>query len=237
MRKLSSKETALIICFAALYAATSHIPLFPVIGAESKSISAGAIMSLVVGLVLGAFLGGLATIIGGLVSMAVNLEQGALGPFSPIPHIAAALCAGALKDKRQMACAAAYILIFIFFGFFPFIGPVWIWPQMLWLHVVSMIIMASPIQSKAIQSISEGDSAKLTFGVAVTLFTSTLFSQLVGSTIFELINLGNTDSAYWQGVWQWVTPIYPLERIMITAATTIIAVPTLKALRKHGFRV
>jgi len=97
--------------------------------------------------------------------------------------------------------------------------------------------MASPIQSRAIQSISETDAAKLTFGVMTTMFTSTLFSQLVGSTIFEILNIGNADNAYWSGVWRWVTLIYPLERVTIAVAATVAAVPTLKALRKYRFKV
>jgi len=237
MRQLSSREIALIVCFASLYAATSYIPLFPVIGAESRTISAGTILSLVTGLILGASLGGLAIFIGGLASIAINFGQGALGPFSPIPHIAAAICAGALKDKRQAVCVFSYLLIFIFFSFFPFTGPIWIWPQMLWLHIVSMFLMASPIQSRAIQNISETDAGKLTFGVMTTMFTSTLFSQLVGSAVFEILNIGNADNAYWLGVWQWITLIYPLERVMIAAAATLVAVPTLKALRKYRFKV
>jgi len=237
MRKLSSREIALIVCFAALYAATSHISLFPVIGAQSRTISAGTIMSLIIGLILGAFLGGFATLIGGLASIAVNFGQGALGLFSPVPHIAATLCAGALKNKKQAECVFSYLLIFIFFSFFPFVGPVWIWPQMLWLHVISMIIMASPIQSMAIKNISENDATKLTFGVAITMFTSTLFSQLVGSTVFEILNLGNRDCGYWLGVWQSVTLFYPLERAIITAAATTVTVPALKALRKYRFKI
>lgn len=237
MRRLSSKEIALIVCFAAIYAVTSHFSLFPVIGAAGRSISAGTMISLVAGLIIGPFLGGLAILIGGLVSVSINLSQGALGLFSPLPHVAAAISVGALKNRKQVMCAFTYLLIFLFFAFFPVIGPVWIWPQMLWLHIISIIVMASPIQSTATQSLSSSSLAKLTFGIAVTFFTSTLFSQIVGSTIFVLMNMGYTDSSYWLGVWQGVTFIYPLERAIITAAATTVAIPVLKTLRAYGFKV
>ncbi|RLI21728.1 hypothetical protein DRO54_02930 [Candidatus Bathyarchaeota archaeon] len=237
MRQLSPKEVALIICFAALYAATSRIPLFQVIGAAGKSISAGTIMSLVAGLILGSLMGGLATLVGGLVGISINLSQGALGPFSFVPHMAAAMFVGALKDKRQTICVFGYLFALIFFAFFPVMGPFWVYPQMLWFHIISLIVIISPLQVRAINYLSDNDATKLTFGVAISFFTSTLFSHLIGSTVYTVMNMGNLDLSYWLGVWQWVTFIYPIERVMITAAATLIAVPVLKTLRIYGLKV
>ena len=232
---ISSKEVALIVCFAALYVVVSFVPLFKLVGGEGI-IAATSVISLVIGLILGPLLGGLAVLIGGIIAPFVN-PQIALGFFASVPHIAAAVCVGALKNEKQPICVLIYLFSFIFFAFFPYIGPVWIWPWMLWFHIISLLIMASPLQTKAIKNVSSPNPTSLTTGVIVTFLTSTLFSQVVGSIVFEFLNIGNISLSYWLGEWQSLTLIYPVERLIIVAIATVIAVPVLKALRIQGFKV
>ena len=108
---------------------------------------------------------------------------------------------------------------------------------MLWFHIISLLIMASPLQTKAIKNISSPNPTSLTTGVIITFLTSTLFSQVVGSIVFEFLNIGNTSLKYWLGEWQSLTLIYPVERLIIVAVATVVAVPVLKALRIQGFKV
>jgi len=121
--------------------------------------------------------------------------------------------------------------MFLFFAFYPTVGPFWLWPQMLWLHLVALLTLASPLQSKAIRWLRDAKTSwKLVAGVFVTVFTSVLFGHVVGSLIFEAI--------YWQvvisqPVWQIVTFQYAFERITMALIATVIGVPLIKALSSY----
>jgi len=237
--KLSSKEAALIACFAALYVIISFIPVspFPLIGGEGR-IDASAVISLVIGLLLGPLLGGLAVLIGGIITPFIVPHALALGLYTFVPHVAAAMCAGALKNGKQPLCALTYLFSFIFFAFFPDIGPVWTWPPVLWFHIIALIIIASPLQSWATKKLASQSSTLISAGTAVTFLTSTVFSQSIGSIVFEILKLPNRNPNYWQiMIWQPLTFIYPIERLIITVIATVITVPILKALRVQGFKV
>ena len=237
--KLSSKGVALIACFAALYVIISFIPVspFPLIGGEGR-IDASTVISLVTGLLLGPLLGGLAVLIGGIITPFVVPYMLALGPYTFIPHVAAATCAGALKNGKQPLCGLPYLFSFIFFAFFPNIGPFWTWPLMLWFHVIALIIMTSPLQNWATKNLASQNSTFISAGVAVTFLTSTVFSQAVGSIVFEILKLVSWNPEYWRVmVWQPLTFIYPAERLIITIIATVIVVPIIRALRVQGFKV
>ena len=236
--QLSSKEISLVACFAALYVAVSFIPAspFPLIGGEGY-IDASTVISLVIGAVLGPLLGGLAVIIGGIIVPFI-IPSLTLGAYTFIPHAMAAVCAGALKKGKQTVCVLIYLLSFIFFAFFPSIGPFWTWPLMLWFHLIALALMVSPAQTWAAKKINSEKSSSMSVGIAITFLTSTVCSQAVGSIIFEFLKIGSGNPDYWRTVvWQPLTFIYPIERLIITAIATVIAAPILKALKTQRFKI
>jgi hypothetical protein len=215
--------------FAALYVIFSFWNIFPVIGAEGKWITAATVTSPLIGLILGPYVGSLAVIVGGVVAAFVS-STGVFGPFSFIPHLAATFCAGMLSARRQTVCIIVFTVFLVVFAFFPVVGPVWLSPIVLWLDIIGLFVLASPLQYKAITHLNEATfTNKLSLGVGITCFTSTLFGHVVGSLMFAAMNWPNATSL--KAVWEGTAWVYPVERITITIFATIIGVTLLKTLK------
>jgi len=234
---LSTKNVALTACFAALYVVFSLWNVFPVIGTEGKWINAAVVMAPLFGMVLGPYLGVLAITMGG-VAGAFFQVLGPFGPLSFVPHAAAAFCSGMLTIKRQKVCVVAYAPLLFLFAFFPLIGPVWLWPSVIWFDLIGLIVLASPVQSKAMSAIDDASgSARFVLGIATTCLTAALFGHIVGSILFEAIVLQvNSSVDFWRTTWQGLTFLYPVERGLITLAATLVGTPLVKTLRMYEFR-
>jgi len=234
---LSTKSMTLTVCFAALYVVFSLLNLFPVIGAEGKWINAAVVMAPLFGVILGPYLGALAIAIGGVAGAFFQIT-GPFGPLSFVPHAAAAFCSGMLTIKRQKVCVATYALFLVLFAFFPMNGPVWLYPAVVWFDLIGLIVLASPLQSKAIKAMNETScSLMLVFGIAVTCFTATLFGHVLGNILFEAIYLQlNPSVDYWRTTWHGLAFLYPIERGLITLAATFVGTPLVKTLRTRELK-
>lgn len=234
---LSTKNIALTACFAALYVVFSLWNLFPVIGTEDRWINAAVVMAPLFGIILGPYFGVLAITIGGITGAFFQIS-GPFGPLSFMPHAAAAFCSGMLTIKRQKVCIAAYAPFLLLFAFFPVIGPVWLWPSVIWLDLIGLIVLASPAQSKAMSIMNEASSSvRLVFGIATTCLTATLFGHVVGNILFEAIYLQVNQSVdVWRTTWQGLTFLYPVERGLITLTTAFVGTPLVKTLRMYDFK-
>lgn len=231
-KRLTAKSVALIASFAPWYTVMSMWKIFPVIGLPGKFISGSAFISPVFGLVLGPEIGFLAVAVGGLINLSIG-SLGVFGPLSFLPHAAAALYAGMLNRGRRALCTAVYLLLFLLFAFYPEVGPFWLWPHMLWLHVVALLALASPLQPKATSWLLSAESSeKLATGVCFTAFTSLLFGHVVGCVVFEVMHWQTIN----QPLWQLLTFQYAFERVTMTLVATLIGAPLIKALNSYGFR-
>jgi len=228
---------AMTACFAALYVVFYLWNLFPAIGSEGRWINAAVIMAPLFGIILGPYLGVLAITIGGVAGAFFQLT-GPFGPISFMPHAAAAFCSGMLTIKRQKVCVATYAPFLFLFALFPVVGPVWLWPGVIWLDLIGLIVLVSPMQSKAIKALNDASSSvRLIFGVAITCLTATLFGHVVGNILFEAIYLQlNPSIDFWRTTWQGLTFLYPIERGLITLAATFVGTPLVKSLRAYEFR-
>ena len=226
--KLTAKEVALTICFAALYAVLSFFPLNQMIGLVGKAITAATIIAPVVGILLGSYLGMLSTGLGGIIARFFN-------PIFSLPSLAAgiitALCAGLLYAHKQILCALIYVSLMFLFGFYPVVGPVWLYSSFMWFQIVGFLILISPLQSIASKNFNSDSNLKLLFAFLVTSLTSTLAGQIAGSLTFELVywpTLTNVET--WTLNWRLLTWVYPIERTIIALIATFIGVFLYKVL-------
>jgi len=225
-----ARNIALTACFAALYVVFSVWNLFPVIGAERRFITAATLTAPLIGIVLGPAYGVLSITLGGITSAFLSLP-GPFGPLSFLPHATAAFVSGMLTTKKQAVCTASYFLLFVIFAFFPSNGPFWLWPLTLWFDSIGLIIVASPLQAKAIKYLNGTSSSfRLGFGVCVTCLSATLFGHVAGNILFEIFYWPNTTE-WWTATWQTLTFIYPIERVMIVVVATIVGTALIKALK------
>jgi len=230
----------LICVFASLYAIFSAISLFPIIGAAGKSITLASFMAPLIGLILEPYLGVVAVSVGGFIGWYIN-PVGPFGFFSFIPGAATVLFAGLLHNRKSAVSFILYVALLLVFMSYPMIGPLWLYPQFLWFQLVGLIVLASPLRSKVRKSLqpNPGRLSKLGFSVGIISFTATLFGQIVGSLMFEMmywpVLIPQIEA--WRLSWQVLTFMYPVERIIITLIATVIGTPLIRSLRIYGFQV
>lgn len=237
--RLTAKGLALVCCFAPLCTLLSFWSLFPIIGAVGKSISAAAVVAPLIGIVLGPWLGALAVTLGGLIGASV-MYIGPFGLLSFLPWTAAAFASGLLHNRRWHILTIVYAVLLLAFTLYPMVGPAWLHPYLIWLQLIGLAVLVSPLQLKAVKSMRKQTSLQeIVLGVGVVSFVATLFGHVVGSLMFEMVYwptlIAELDS--WKSLWQFLTFVYPIERAIITAIATLLGVPLIKALRTFGFRI
>ena len=227
---LKAKDSALTICFAALYAVFCLFPMFQIVGLPSKFITLAAITAPIIGMLLGPHLGALSTILGGT----IGVFAGHFSPPSFVAGVVAAFTAGMIHLGKRSLSAFMYFSLLFFFGFYPFVGPVWLYPQLMWFQIIGFLILVSPLQSIAVRNAWNSKSdTKLAPAFFVTSLTSTLAGQIAGSLTFEVLSwpIFVADVNAWRLNWKLITLLYPIERIVISLAATFIGVTLHKVLK------
>ena len=238
--KLVAKNIALIAVFAPWYTIFTFWPLFPVIGASGSFITMAVIMAPLIGIILGPYLSVLSVALGGIIGLSVGPIGGPFGPLSFVPHAATTFCSGMLYNGKRMTCVVTYAILLVVFAFYPVVGPAWLYPYFIWMQIIGLVILVSPLQSKAAEQIhGYTKSMGLTFGVGIVSLTATLFGHIVGDIMFEAIYWPNLISSVdaWKSTWQLLAWVYPLERVMITIAAASIGTVLIKALKAYGLKL
>lgn len=229
-RRLDAKDVALTVCFTALYTYFCFIPTFLIVGLGGGAITLASVTAPIIGIVLGPYLGMLSTLLGGIVGLSFAPS---FIPPSFASGIVTAVFAGFLYANKRDICSLMYFSLLFLFGFYPFIGPVWLYPSLMWFHVIGFLVLISPLQSIASETMGNSDNdSKLLFAFFTIFLTSTLAGQIAGSLMSELVYwpILMADVSFWAGLWQALTWIYPLERVIIASVATFIGVFLYKAL-------
>jgi len=197
-----------------------------------------AVMAPLVGVLLGPYLGAATAGLGGIVGASLA-QGGAFNPISFLPGTAAAFCAGLLYNRKEKACILLYSVFLLALVLYPPIGPIWLYPYFAWFQFAGLIVLASPLRSKAIDfAKSQQRSTKLILGICVICFIATMFAHVVGCLVFEITSwpLIFPQLDFWQSTWGVLTFVYPVERIVITALATLIGVPLIKTFQAIRFK-
>jgi hypothetical protein len=228
-RKLSAKEVALTVCFTALYVVFGLLKISPIIGLPGQAITAAAIMAPIIGIILGPYLGALSTILGGI----IGFSMGYFSAPSFVSGVFAASCAGMLCVGKRSACAFMYFSLLLLFGFYPFVGPAWLYPPLMWFQIAGFLILVSPFQSMVSKNLGSGNGSRTVFAFFVTSLTSTLAGQIAGSLTLEFLSwpIFVADVNAWRANWQLLTFLYPVERVIIALSASLIGAPVHKVLR------
>lgn len=144
------------------------------------------------------------------------------------------LAAGSQREKEAYAYSPIFATILLWI--LSFLGPVWLYPLSIWFQIIGFLILISPIQSKAYKNLNSENNTRLTASLFIIFLTSTLASQIAGSLTFEVISwpIFMADVRAWKTLWQILTFIYPIERIIIaSAAAAIIGTPIYKVLKNR----
>lgn len=222
-KKPAAKDVALTTCFTALYAVFCIFHLFQIVGLPSKAITMSVVIAPIIGILLGPYLGAVSTFLGG----AIGFFVGFLSLPSFVSGIVTAFSAGTLVFKKRSFCIFTYFSFLLFFGFYPFVGPVWLYPLFMWFQILGFLVLISPLQSAALKNIQASNhNSRLLLAFFTICLVATLTGQIAGSLIFEMVSwpILISDINAWATLWQILTWIYPIERIIIALIATFIGV-------------
>jgi hypothetical protein len=225
---LRAFDIALVGLMAAVYAAVTLLPGFPVIGAPGTDIDLARALDVGYGLILGIALGPLASFMGSLVGKA--LTGGGIGLLFTPPAIATSLLAASLAKQKigpftgwQVAAATLAAPMVAWF-LLPVGREAWTYAI---LHAVGLIEIIF-LGGRITRLLNSGQRAKLTLGVLLTSYPATMAGHMVGTLIFALV-LGPSA-----GFFIALTPVTAIERSVISLIATAIGVPLVVALRQAG---
>jgi hypothetical protein len=155
---------------------------------------------------------------------AIGFFFGSLSPSSFVSGIVAALFAGMLYAGKRSLCVFTYFSLLFLFGFYPFVGPVWLYLPLIWFQIAGFLVLISPMQSIAAKSLNSNTNSRLFSAFFITSLTSTLAGQIAGSLTFELLSwpIFMADVNAWKAIWQVTTFLYPMERIIIALGAAFI---------------
>jgi hypothetical protein len=226
--KLATKDLALAVTFTALYVVLGFLKISPIIGLPGQAITAAAIVAPIVGVILGPYIGMLSTFLGGV----IGFFFGSFSQLSLVSGTATAFCSGMIyKGKRDIA-VFVYLSLSLFLGFYPTIGPAWLFPAYMWFQIVGLIILVSPLQTMAIEGFDSSNDSRLPYSFFVVMLPSTLAGQIAGTVTLEIIHM--PDVSYFLGTWETTMLVYPLERTIIAFGAAIIGASLYKVLRSSN---
>ena len=255
--KLNTREIALISAFAAAQVVMSRLPGIPTIGVQSGKIEPTVILVPIIGIILGPWIGGLATFLGNFIAWlipSVTFFGMLMLPTGPI----GAIVAGALakNDKRSNWKIAALILSVLIALYY--ISPIGIQvPFYAFIHLVALALILI-FRGKVSDLIRSDDKQKSTWGTAIASFSGIMANHMTGTLIFiatiflhvqltgiidTIKNLG--FSALKSGIQKldltglgtllyWIAPIAVVERLVMTAIAVIIGTGVIFIVKNSG---
>ena len=239
-----TKIIASIAVFSALYGVIRLVPLGPMIGL-SAYFSVSDSLAPLYGILLGPFTGGLSIIIGtvlgwlmgkpvsflGLDFLAALVNTVAIGflvkrKWKPVVILNVVLLAINILSPYSLLLVGIPIGTGVFY--FPFF----------WMHIAALIVLISPLRSKAISWIETLKSTYIPWGIAILAFIGTMMQHLTGNLVWELVvgqPIGGLTAEGFQGLWTGIFYAYPVERSALIIITVLVGTPLVRILKKSLF--
>lgn len=231
--KPKSHQIALTAVFAAVYFVLRSIPTFQMVGV-SGHFTAGDFIITTIAMIGGLWSGTLSIIVGTILAYAINPPI--FFGLDFLPALVNASIVGLILSNHRHVARGAYVLVLAIFLASPyslFIGYSYI--PFAWLHMVALIILLSPLISK-IPSWLARDSLRQLVAVALLAFVGTMAQHLTGGLLYELTVgiIGGINPLSFRQFWRIVFWIYPIERALIVALSTVIAIALFGSIRRSG---
>ncbi len=235
--KLATKYVALIAIFSALYAILRIVPLGPMVGLQGSFSFSDALAPLI-GIILGPFAGGLSVIIGTFTAAALGKPLVFLG-LDFLPGFINCVAMGLLIKRKWIPVVALYAILFGIFIVSPYsllmvqVGALAI--PFIWLHIIALIVLLSPLRSKAVDNIKKFNIPRLALSLTVLAFIGTMLQHLTGTLLTEFIlgaPIGRMVLADFTALWTGIFYLYPFERILMVLITVVIGVPLIIAIKR-----
>jgi hypothetical protein len=102
-----------------------------------------------------------------------------------------------------------------------------------WLHIVALILLLSPASAKIPIWINSAGLRQIA-AVGSLAFVGTLGQHVMGGLLYELAGgiIGGVSPSSFMVFWRIIFWLYPIERLLIVAISTVIALAMYRSLRK-----
>jgi hypothetical protein len=221
-----TKKLTLVALLAAVYALGSFLPGFPMIGVSGSNIDIVRSLEMVYGLVLGPVLGPLTTFTGAVVGK--TLTGGGFGmfftPLAPVSAFMAAVLSRPRAFKVKGWVLASAVLGVLILGWYG-IGTGLVVPYYPVFHLIALGIIIL-FRDRLVSYTRSEDKGRLSLGVALCSFPSTMAGHMLGNLIF--IFLLSPEPLFFMSI----LPVSIVERLALTALATFISVPLLIVVRR-----
>ena len=243
--EISKKRVVpLAATFAAVYGLLRLMPIFVMIGGSGRVFSTTEFAAPLLGIVLGPYVGSVAGVIGTFLGIMLTGRMNFFGlDFLPIMMNAAIL--GLLMRRRRIPAIVLYSALIALFLAHPstlhfvpvsFLGSTVSIP-FIWLHIITWIMLVSPLGMKSIEWISGASEKKRVTAACILSLIGTTAQHLTGTLLFASMAvplMGMTPTTL-NATWAAVFYTYPIERlaIILPAATVVTAavVKTVQSMR------
>lgn len=238
--KSVTRQLAIVGSFTALYAVLRYIPTFPLYGVPGSSFRAGDFLAPILGILLGPWLAVPCIIFGTIINYAAAPPV-FLG-LDFLPASIAAVVAGLITSGRRRQAIAVYAALLGIFLVLPLSSfwitiPSGIQVPYTWLHLVALVLLVSPLGLNAYKWTKSYVGLPLILGLLVVVLSATMAEHITGGILYELIlfptfKITTAAKAYF--VWRVIFYLYPIERLIITAVTTVFGVSIIRVIRRSG---
>jgi hypothetical protein len=186
------------------------------------------------GIILGPYVGGLSVIIGTFLGMTIKAPVFMGLDF--LPALVNTVAIGFLIKRKWAPVVVLNIILLLAFILNPltslFIGPV----PFVWLHIVALLVLISPLGRKAGQWVETLKPKFLTAGLAILAFVGTMMQHLTGNILTEVVLgqiVGSISSETFSTIiWPGAFLVYPLERTLLVILSVVVGVPLVRTLKK-----
>ena len=207
------------------------------IGLSGTSFRAGDFVAPVIAILLGPWLAVPCIFFGTFIDYAFAAPVFAGLDF--LPAAVGAIIAGLISRGRVGWAVAFYAILLSFFVALPlsafWIRTVWGFSvPFVWLHIIALVILISPLGLKASKWIRSSNGPALVLGVGVTILAATMAQHVTGGILYELILfpvIHVTTLSRATFFWSFIFYLYPIERLVITIVATTFVVAFIQAVR------
>ncbi len=222
------------------------------LGIPGATFRAGDFLAPLYGIVLGPLLGPLAIAIGTIVGFSTGAPPVFLG-LDFLPSASCAAIVGLVTRRRQVESSILNSVLILVFLLLPFtsifisVGNYLV--PYVWLHLVGLALLVSPIGRRAAEEVTAGwrgfrENAPSYFlghfwAYLVLAFAGTMAQHMMGGILTQLvvgINFHQIPGKYhsWQDFWTFIFWVYPVERSIIALVAALLGSASILALKASG---
>ncbi|MGP8070043.1 MAG: hypothetical protein ACLP5V_09150 [Candidatus Bathyarchaeia archaeon] len=225
---MRTRQITLAAVLAIVYLILRVVPTFSMIGISAQ-FTAGDFLLTSIALIAGLWSGTISVLIGTIIAYPIRPPT-FLG-LDFLPGVANVFIAGLLLAGKRRIAQVSYIVILVAFLASPY-SLLYGYDHIpyVWLHVIALAILLSPVTSR-IPSWSKKGGYLGVAAIAILAFVGTMAQHLVGGLLFESVvgYVGGVNPTKFADIWRVIFFLYPEERVIIVAMSTIIAVAIFNA--------